>query len=101
MLRRSWRPPCTSSPATKAAGIPRARVIQQDIGQLRLGGEQHLLRDAETAIRDEYKHIADQSRCAWNARHDAEAARRRQQEDHMAAQFRGELDGLDEITGRS
>ena len=37
---------------------------------------------------------------AWNARHDAEAARRRQQEDEMAAQFRRELDGLDEITGR-
>jgi hypothetical protein len=62
---------------------------------------QALLRDAETAIRDEYKRIADQSRRAWNARHDAEAARRRQQEDEMAAQFRRELDGLGEITGRS
>jgi hypothetical protein len=59
---------------------------------------QALLRDAETAIRDEYKRIADQSRHAWNARHDAEAARRRQQHDQMAAQFRRELDDQDEIT---
>jgi uncharacterized protein YndB with AHSA1/START domain len=56
---------------------------------------------AETAIRDEYKRIADQSRRAWNARHDAEAARRLQQEGELAAQFRRELDGRDEITGRS
>ena len=62
---------------------------------------QALLRAAETAIRDEHKRIADQSRRAWNERHDAEAARRRQQEDEMAAQFRRGLDGLDEITGRS
>jgi hypothetical protein len=62
---------------------------------------QALLRDAETAIRDEHRRIADQSRRAWNARHDAEAARRRQQEDQMAAQFRRELDSRDEITGRS
>ena len=47
------------------------------------------------------RRIADQSRRAWNARHDAEAARRRQQEDELAARFRRELDGLDEITGRS
>ena len=62
---------------------------------------QALLRDAETAIRDEYKRIADQSRREWNERHDAEAARRCQQEEELAAQFRRELDGLDEITGRS
>jgi hypothetical protein len=62
---------------------------------------QALLGDAETAIRDEYSRIADQSRRAWNARHDAEAARRRRQDDEMAAQFRRELDGLAEITGRS
>ena len=62
---------------------------------------QALLRDAETAITDAYQRIADQSRRAWNARHDAEAARRRRQEDEMAAQVRRELDGLDEITGRS
>jgi hypothetical protein len=62
---------------------------------------QALLRDAETAIMDEYERIADQSRRAWNARHDAEAARRCQREDEMAAQFRRELDGRDEITGRS
>jgi hypothetical protein len=48
---------------------------------------QALLRDAETAVRDAYRRIADQSRRAWNARHDAEAARRRQQEDELAAQF--------------
>ena len=62
---------------------------------------QALLRYAETAIRDEHRRIADQSRNEWNARHDAEAARRCQQEGEMAAQFRRELDGLDEITGRS
>jgi len=62
---------------------------------------QALLRDAETAVRDEYRRIADQSRRAWNARHDAEAARRRHQEDELAAQLRRELDGRDEITGRS
>jgi hypothetical protein len=62
---------------------------------------QALLRDAETAIRDEYRRIADQSRLAWNARHDAEAARCRRQEDEMAAQFRRVLDSRDEITGRS
>jgi hypothetical protein len=60
-----------------------------------------LLRDAETAVRDEYQRIADLSRRAWNARHDAEAARRRQREDEIAAQVRRELDGRDEITGRS
>jgi hypothetical protein len=62
---------------------------------------QALLRDAETAIRDEYERIADQSRREWNERHDAEAARRGQQEDEMAAQFRREPDGRHEITGRS
>jgi hypothetical protein len=60
-----------------------------------------LLRDAETAVRDEHKRITDQSQRAWNARHDAEAARRRHQEDEIAAQFRRELDSRDEITGRS
>jgi hypothetical protein len=62
---------------------------------------QALLRDAETAVRDEYRRITDQSQRAWNARHDAEAVRRRHQEDEIAAQFSRELDGLDESTGRS
>ena len=46
------------------------------------------------------RRIQDESRNEWNARHDAEAARRLQQEGEMAAQFRRELDGLDKITGR-
>jgi hypothetical protein len=62
---------------------------------------QALLRDAEMAVRAVSRRIQDESRRAWNARHDAEAARRRQQEEDLAAQFRRELDGLDEITGRS
>jgi hypothetical protein len=46
MLRHSWRPPQTSSPATKAARIPRPCARVQEIaGQLRLGGEQRLLPD--------------------------------------------------------
>jgi hypothetical protein len=61
---------------------------------------QALLRDAETAVRAASRRIQDQSRNEWNARHHAEAARRCQQEDEMAAQVRRELDGLDEITGR-
>ena len=73
--------PCRSSSQKPAAGWPDSEVAN--------------------TIRDEHRRIADQSRRAWNARHDAEAARRRQQEDEMAAQFRRELDGLDEITGRS
>jgi hypothetical protein len=62
---------------------------------------QALLRDAETAVRAASRRIQDESRNEWNARHDAEAARRLQHEGEMAAQFRRELDGLDEITGRS
>jgi hypothetical protein len=62
---------------------------------------QALLRDAETAVRAASRRIQDESRREWNERHDAEAARRGQQEDEMAAQVRRELDGLDEITGRS
>jgi hypothetical protein len=47
MPRRSSRPLYTSWPATKAARIPRAvRTFDQGAGQLRFGGEHHLLRDA-------------------------------------------------------